>query len=100
MSLINITFFVFKGFISRNYLRDFTMILNSLYKSVRCDFYNLLCKGSACFDRPEYWMNAICLARLFCEKLARANIDIISVRGLNDKQTTPDSSVYLGVDEG
>ena len=40
-------------------------------------------------------MCAIYLVRLFCEKLQnyRGKNDI--VRGLNDKQTTPDSSVYL-----
>ena len=27
--------------------------------------YNLLYKGSECFDRPRYWMSAICLALLW-----------------------------------
>ena len=27
-------------------------------------FSNLLCKGTACLDRPEHWMNAICLPKL------------------------------------
>ena len=27
--------------------------------------YNLLCKGSMYFDCPEYWMSAICLAKLW-----------------------------------
>ena len=26
--------------------------------------YNLLCKGSACFDRRGYWMSANCLAKI------------------------------------
>ena len=38
-------------------------------------------------------MRLICFLRLFCKKNCRN--DINSVRGLNDKQTTPDSSVYL-----
>ena len=28
-----------------------------------CYFYNLLWKGSKCFDRPEYWMSGICLVK-------------------------------------
>ena len=32
-------------------------------------FYNLLSKGSAGLDRPEYWISVIYLVRLFCEKL-------------------------------
>ena len=40
---------------------------NSLHENVlwcgQC--YNLLCKGSAYFDHPGYWMSAICLAKLW-----------------------------------
>ena len=52
-------------------------------------------KGSVCFNRPEYLMSVICLVRLFYK-----NCRIISnfLLGLNDKQTTPDSFVYLGGD--
>ena len=44
-------------------------------------------------------MSAICLVRIF-KKLQnynqnRAKNDMNSDQGLNDKQTTPDSSVYL-----
>ena len=35
----------------------------SLY--MKLSLYNLLCKGSACFDRPRYWMSANCLALLW-----------------------------------
>ena len=31
-----------------------------------CYFYNLLWKGSECFDRPEYWMSGICLVKKKC----------------------------------
>ena len=41
-------------------------------------------------------MSDIC----FVIKVNRAKKDVISVRGLDDKQTTPDSSVYLSGDEG
>ena len=55
------------------------LMMNSLYKNVLwcCYFYDLLCKGSACFDRPEFWMSAICLVRLFCKtncKILRRNV--------------------------
>ena len=47
-------------------------------------------------------MSVICLVRLFCKngkiisKIGEKMTN--SLRGLNDKQTTPDSSVYLGGD--
>ena len=38
----------------------------------RGQFHYLLCKGSACFDRLEYWVSAICLEKLcktaFCPR--------------------------------
>ena len=60
-----------------------------------CHFYNLLWKGSACFDRPEHWMSVVCLVRLFCNN---CRITSNFLRGLNDKQATPDSFPYLGGD--
>ena len=65
-----------------------------------CYFYNLLWKESECFDCPEYWMGGICLVtrkcRIYYSKIGQKKKNgINSVRGLNDKQTSPDSSVYL-----
>ena len=42
---------------------------NKIFRKFLLSFYNLLCKGSAGLDRPEYWISVICLVRLFCEKL-------------------------------
>ena len=54
---------------------DWTVLTlwNSLHENVLCDqLFNLLRKGSACFDHPDYWMNAICLTKLlktaFCPR--------------------------------
>ena len=48
-----------------------------------CDFgnfFNGLAKSpNACFDRPEYWMSAICVAKLW---------NTPSLRGLYDKNST------------
>ena len=42
------------------------------YWTGRGQFCNLHCKGSPCFDFPDYWMSAICLAKLrktaFCPR--------------------------------
>ena len=60
-----------------------------------CYFYYLLWNESACLDRPEYCMSAICLVKN-CRIIIKIGQKITnSVRGLNNKQTTPDSSVYL-----
>ena len=71
---------------ARSICRLHGSLWNSLHQNVlKCgQFYNLLCKGSACFYRPEsgrknvyppcpeYWMSANCLAKLwktaFCSR--------------------------------
>ena len=60
-----------------------------------CYFYYLLWNESACFDRPEYLMSATYLVKN-CRIVIKIGQKITnSLRGLNNKQTTPDSSVYL-----
>ena len=41
-----------------------TMEFSSWKRFIMWLLSKLLCKGSACFDRPEYWLSAICLAKL------------------------------------
>ena len=56
---------------------DWTVPPKSEFSIWKCfmllSFYNLLSKGSAGLDRPEYWISVICLVRLFCEKLQNYN---------------------------
>jgi len=74
---------------------EFSIIIKNVL--CYCHFYNLLWKGSVCFDRPEYWMSAICLVRSFCKthpglgkhtriisKIGQKMTN--SVRGLNNRQ--------------
>ena len=72
------------------------MVMNSLYKNVYMllPFYLICCGREA---RPEYWMTAICSVILSCKKKLQnwGKLGINSVLGLNDKQTMPDSSIYL-----
>ena len=46
-----------------------TILEFSWWKCLNCgQFFYLLRKGSACFDRPKDWMSAICLAKCFLVK--------------------------------
>ena len=59
------------------------------WEPARCmgdfDFWFFNGFANACFDRPEYWMSAICIAKFFCCEILHSSPN--EVRGLYDKNS-------------